>query len=96
MCFQCMTDFYNFLSNNWHEKSCITGGNDYRNASIAVAECAQHVPSSFNVAGVSNAVAQLYTDPEYQLLSGNNLAAPAMLQFAKTRKLSIERSDSRK
>lgn len=71
------------------------GGNDNRNASIAVAECAQHVPSSFNVAGVSNAVAQLYTDPEYQLLSGNNLAAPAMLQFAKTRKLSIERSDSR-
>ncbi|KAH9678695.1 polycomb group protein EMBRYONIC FLOWER 2 [Citrus sinensis] len=71
------------------------GGNDYRNSIIAVAESAQHVPSSFNVAGASNADAQLYTDPEYQLLSGNNLAAPAMLQFAKTRKLSIERSDSR-
>ncbi|KAH9647994.1 polycomb group protein EMBRYONIC FLOWER 2 [Citrus sinensis] len=71
------------------------GANDYRNSIIAVAESAQHVPSSFNVAGASNADAQLYTDPEYQLLSGNNLAAPAMLQFAKTRKLSIERSDSR-
>ncbi|KAH9678692.1 polycomb group protein EMBRYONIC FLOWER 2 [Citrus sinensis] len=75
-------------------RACV-GGNDYRNSIIAVAESAQHVPSSFNVAGASNADAQLYTDPEYQLLSGNNLAAPAMLQFAKTRKLSIERSDSR-
>ncbi|KAK9178441.1 hypothetical protein WN943_027631 [Citrus x changshan-huyou] len=75
-------------------RACV-GANDYRNSIIAVAESAQHVPSSFNVAGASNADAQLYTDPEYQLLSGNNLAAPAMLQFAKTRKLSIERSDSR-
>ncbi|KAH7557330.1 hypothetical protein JRO89_XS11G0121500 [Xanthoceras sorbifolium] len=72
------------------------GGNDFQNASTGVAECAQHVPSSFNVAGVSSAAAQSYTDPECaQSVSGNNLAPPAMLQFAKTRKLSIERSDPR-
>ncbi|KAL5810718.1 hypothetical protein ACOSQ3_027445 [Xanthoceras sorbifolium] len=72
------------------------GGNDFQNASTGVAECAQHVPSSFNVAGVSSAAAQSYTDPECaQSVTGNNLAPPAMLQFAKTRKLSIERSDPR-
>ncbi|KAJ0043264.1 hypothetical protein Pint_17159 [Pistacia integerrima] len=54
------------------------------------------VTPSFNVAGVSGAAAQSYADPEFlQSVSGNNLAPPAMLQFAKTRKLSIERTDPR-
>ncbi|XP_031287441.1 polycomb group protein EMBRYONIC FLOWER 2 isoform X3 [Pistacia vera] len=48
------------------------------------------------VNGVSGAAAQSYADPEFlQSVSGNNLAPPAMLQFAKTRKLSIERTDPR-
>ncbi|XP_051119653.1 polycomb group protein EMBRYONIC FLOWER 2 isoform X2 [Andrographis paniculata] len=45
---------------------------------------------------VSSATAHSYADPEcVQSLPGSNLTAPALLQFAKTRKLSIERSDSR-
>ncbi|XP_021687122.2 polycomb group protein EMBRYONIC FLOWER 2 isoform X3 [Hevea brasiliensis] len=56
----------------------------------------EHVPSSFDVVGVSGSAAQAYPDPEcVQSASGNNFAPPAMLQFAKTRKLSIERSDLR-
>ncbi|KAK4838744.1 hypothetical protein QYF36_016104 [Acer negundo] len=77
-----------------HEKA--DGGNGFRNASTGVVECAQPVPSSFNVAEVSSAAAQSCTDPEcLQSVSGNNLTPPAMLQFAKTRKLSIERYDPR-
>ncbi|KAL6531209.1 hypothetical protein OROHE_014278 [Orobanche hederae] len=46
---------------------------------------------------VSSATAHSYAEPEcIQPLPGSNLAPPALLQFAKTRKLSIERSDSRK
>ncbi|XP_059632116.1 polycomb group protein EMBRYONIC FLOWER 2-like isoform X2 [Cornus florida] len=52
--------------------------------------------SSPNVTGVSTATAQSFVDPEcVQSVPGSNLAPPAMLQFAKTRKLSIERSDPR-
>ncbi|GAV89333.1 VEFS-Box domain-containing protein [Cephalotus follicularis] len=70
------------------------GGNDLQNASIgAVERC---VPSNFDVAGVSGASAHSCADHEcIQSVPGNNLAPPAMLQFAKTRKLSIERSDPR-
>ncbi|KAI8007470.1 Polycomb group protein EMF2B [Camellia lanceoleosa] len=40
--------------------------------------------------------AQSFADPEcVQSVSGSHLAPPTMLQFAKTRKLSIERSDPR-
>ncbi|GMP23858.1 hypothetical protein CsSME_00001312 [Camellia sinensis var. sinensis] len=40
--------------------------------------------------------AHSYADPEcVQSVPGSNLAPPAMLQFAKTRKLSVERSDPR-
>ncbi|KAL6581370.1 hypothetical protein OROMI_007293 [Orobanche minor] len=46
---------------------------------------------------VSSATAHSYAEPEcIQPLPGSNLAPPALLQFAKTRKLSIERSDPRK
>ncbi|EEF51620.1 polycomb protein embryonic flower, putative [Ricinus communis] len=68
------------------------GGKDLPSGSISAAACAEHVPSSFDVVGVSGA----YPDPDsVQSGSGNNFAPPAMLQFAKTRKLSIERSDLR-
>ncbi|XP_031287439.1 polycomb group protein EMBRYONIC FLOWER 2 isoform X2 [Pistacia vera] len=89
------------LESNLPEGVCelldkVNGGNDFQNASVGFAECAQSVTPSFNVAGVSGAAAQSYADPEFlQSVSGNNLAPPAMLQFAKTRKLSIERTDPR-
>ncbi|XP_073035720.1 polycomb group protein EMBRYONIC FLOWER 2 isoform X2 [Primulina eburnea] len=44
----------------------------------------------------SSATAHSYADPDcVQSLPGNNLTPPALLQFAKTRKLSVERSDPR-
>lgn len=59
--------------------------------------CLQFVSSSFNVAGVSSSIPQSCADPGcVQSISGNNFAPPAMLLFAKTRKLSVERSDPRK
>ncbi|KAJ8426413.1 hypothetical protein Cgig2_023529 [Carnegiea gigantea] len=45
----------------------------------------------------TNVCASSSTDPDcMQSISGSSLVPPAMLQFAKTRKLSIERSDCRK
>lgn len=79
------------------EKARISGGHDLQNAGIGASLCMLYVTSSFNVAGVSSGIPHSYTDPGcVQSLSANNLAPPAMLQFAKTRKLSIERSDPRK
>ncbi|PPR85376.1 hypothetical protein GOBAR_AA35312 [Gossypium barbadense] len=72
------------------------GGTILQNATIGALEYAQHVPSSFNVPAVSGAAGQFYSDSErVQSVSGNNLAPPALLQFAKTRKISMERSDPR-
>ncbi|XP_030533188.1 polycomb group protein EMBRYONIC FLOWER 2 isoform X7 [Rhodamnia argentea] len=46
--------------------------------------------------GVTSATGQSYADTDcVQSMSANNFAPPAMLQFAKTRKLSIERSEPR-
>ncbi|ONI12235.1 hypothetical protein PRUPE_4G152500 [Prunus persica] len=46
--------------------------------------------------GVSSSLPQSCADPGcVQSISGNNFAPPAMLLFAKTRKLSVERSDPR-
>ncbi|XP_010275448.1 PREDICTED: polycomb group protein EMBRYONIC FLOWER 2 isoform X2 [Nelumbo nucifera] len=60
------------------------------------AEYAERVASSPNVTGVSTATAQSSAGLEcLQPISGSNLAPPAMLQFAKMRKLSAERSDPR-
>ena len=57
----------------------------------------QFVISTYYVAGVSSALPQSYADPGcVQSAPGNSLAPPAMLQFAKTRKLSVERLDPRK
>lgn len=53
-------------------------------------------PSSSNGASVPSS-GNLYTDPDsVQSASGSTLAPPALLQFAKSRKLSVERSDPRK
>lgn len=52
--------------------------------------------SSPNAATVSSATGQPYPDPDCtESLPGSSLAPPAVLQFAKTRKLSVERSDPR-
>ncbi|TYI72313.1 hypothetical protein E1A91_D07G052700v1 [Gossypium mustelinum] len=69
------------------------GGNIIQNGIMGALECAEHLPSSSNVAGVSGTAGQSYSDSEHvQSVSGNNLGPPA-LQFAKTRKISMERSD---
>lgn len=52
--------------------------------------------SHYYDAGVSGALPLSNADGCVQSTSGNNLAPPALLQFAKTRKLSVERSDPRK
>ncbi|KAK5817628.1 hypothetical protein PVK06_022555 [Gossypium arboreum] len=71
------------------------GGNIIQNGIMGALECAEHLPSSSNVAGVSGTAGQSYSDSEHvQSVSGNNLGPPA-LQFAKTRKISMERSDPR-
>ncbi|XVF08531.1 hypothetical protein REPUB_Repub07fG0010800 [Reevesia pubescens] len=91
-----------FLESNLPARGCELldkshGGNVLQNARIGAVECAQHLPSSFNVAGVSGAAGRSYSDSErVQSASGNNLTPPALLQFAKTRKISMERSDPRK
>ncbi|KAA3458175.1 polycomb group protein EMBRYONIC FLOWER 2 isoform X1 [Gossypium australe] len=72
------------------------GGNIIQNGIMGALECAEHLPSSSNVAGLSGTAGQSYSDSEHvQSVSGNNLGPPA-LQFAKTRKISMERSDPRK
>ncbi|KAH1131463.1 hypothetical protein J1N35_002841 [Gossypium stocksii] len=71
------------------------GGNIIQNGIMGALECAEHLLSSSNVAGVSGTAGQSYSDSEHvQSVSGNNLGPPA-LQFAKTRKISMERSDPR-
>ncbi|XP_052174160.1 polycomb group protein EMBRYONIC FLOWER 2-like isoform X2 [Diospyros lotus] len=69
--------------------------NDPCGRNDGLAECVERNTSSPN-AGVSTGTAQSFADPEcVQSVPGSNLAPPAMLQFAKTRKLSVERSDPR-
>jgi hypothetical protein len=77
--------------------SDVSGGKDLPTTSMCGTEYGEHNLSRFYVSGVSGSAAQAYPDAEcVQMVPGNNLAPPAMLQFAKTRKLSIERSDMRK
>ncbi|XP_011022369.1 PREDICTED: polycomb group protein EMBRYONIC FLOWER 2-like isoform X2 [Populus euphratica] len=74
----------------------IGGGKDLQTASLCSREYGEHNRSGADVVGVSGSAAHSYPDAECaQMVPGNNLAPPAMLQFAKTRKLSIERSDMR-
>lgn len=80
-----------------HLYSDVSGGKDLPTTSMCITEYGEHNLSRFYVAGVSGSAAQASPDAEcVQMVPGNNLAPPAMLQFAKTRKLSIERSDMRK
>ncbi|XP_020277074.1 polycomb group protein EMBRYONIC FLOWER 2 isoform X2 [Asparagus officinalis] len=61
-----------------------------------VADSTEPVMSSPDIAGACTATTHASTSNEYaQLVSGNNLTPPTMLQFAKTRKLSVERADPR-
>ncbi|GKV17506.1 hypothetical protein SLEP1_g28005 [Rubroshorea leprosula] len=72
------------------------GGKDSLNACIGAADCAPLVPSGFIGAGSTSAAGQSLSDVErVRSVPGSNLAPPAMLPFAKTRKLSIERPDQR-
>ncbi|KAJ4837502.1 hypothetical protein Tsubulata_009942 [Turnera subulata] len=90
------------LEANLHVRGCelfdkADGGKDFPNSSVCAADCTERIPSGFDILGASASSSQAYPDAEcVQSVSGNNLAPPAMLQFAKTRKLSIERSDMRK
>lgn len=64
-----------------------------------VVDCMEYNTSSANATGCSSACASahLYPDPEcIQSVSISNTSPPSMLQFAKTRKLSLESSDLRK
>ncbi|XP_056158765.1 polycomb group protein EMBRYONIC FLOWER 2 isoform X2 [Syzygium oleosum] len=71
-----------------------------RKRSLHVVQNAKHVYplvlESELPSGVTSATGQSYADTDcVQSVSANNFAPPAMLQFAKTRKLSIERSEPR-
>lgn len=75
----------------------ISRSNNLYDNYLGLAEYLERDTSSPNATGVSSATAHSYADPEcVQSLPGSNLGPPAMLQFAKTRKLSVERSDPRK
>ncbi|KAJ6714226.1 POLYCOMB GROUP PROTEIN [Salix viminalis] len=81
------------LSRQWGASELLDkiGGKDLPTASMCITEYGEHNLSRFYVAGVSGSAAQASPDAEcVQMVPGNNLAPPAMLQFAKTRKLSIE------
>lgn len=68
--------------------------NDTVNASAP--EYLERVASSPNVTGVSTITVQSSVEPEcLPIVTERNLVPPAMLQFAKTRKLSADRSDPR-
>uniref|UniRef100_A0A3Q7GB06 Uncharacterized protein n=1 Tax=Solanum lycopersicum TaxID=4081 RepID=A0A3Q7GB06_SOLLC len=70
--------------------------NDLNGRTNGVADAVECDPSSSNGASVPSS-GNLYTDPDsVQSASGSTLAPPALLQFAKSRKLSVERSDPRK
>ncbi|KAF9689132.1 hypothetical protein SADUNF_Sadunf01G0059800 [Salix dunnii] len=86
------------LSRQWGASGLLDkiGGKDLPTTSMCITEYGEHNLSRYYVAGVSGSVSQASLDAEcVQMVPGNNLAPPAMLQFAKTRKLSIERPDMR-
>lgn len=75
----------------------LTAINGHRDTVDGGGEYLEHNTSSFNNAtGCSSATAHSYADLECaQSAPGSNLAPPSVLQFAKSRKLSSERSDPR-
>ncbi|KAB5564684.1 hypothetical protein DKX38_004738 [Salix brachista] len=95
VCMICADEWHPF-ENLIYSSADVSGGKDVQAASICSRENGEHNRSSVDVVGVSGSAAHAYPDAECaQLVPGNNLAPPAMLQFAKTRKLSIERPDMR-
>ncbi|CAN1241892.1 Polycomb group protein EMBRYONIC FLOWER 2 [Linum perenne] len=75
-----------------HEKA--NGGKKLANISVGAAQCVGKVSSVFDEMGASRSGSQAHPDPEcVQSANDNNLVPPAMLQFSKTRKLTVERSD---
>ncbi|XP_058104295.1 polycomb group protein EMF2B-like isoform X2 [Magnolia sinica] len=80
----------NHLQSGRHKSECSVPENP------CVPRCIESVASSSNIAGISSGIAQASASNECaQLASGSNLAPPAMLHFARTRKLSAERGDPR-
>lgn len=79
------------------EKRLPNGRDVTKNHEFDTVECIEHVASSFNIPGVSIAMAQSSVDLESgKSIAGNDVAAPAMQHIVKSRKLSTERSDPRK
>ncbi|KAL5748408.1 hypothetical protein ACOSQ2_025705 [Xanthoceras sorbifolium] len=78
------------------EKSLPNGRDITKNHGFDTAECIERVASSFNVPGVSIAMAQSSVDPEcVKSLAGNDATVPALQHIVKSRKLTTERSDPR-
>ncbi|XP_047320113.1 polycomb group protein EMBRYONIC FLOWER 2-like isoform X2 [Impatiens glandulifera] len=94
----------NLLQNSKHVHPLIMDSdypsavNEVRDKADGIADFMDRDIPSPDITGMSTATAHShsYADPEcIQSIAGSNLGPPVMLQFAKTRKLSIERSDPR-
>ncbi|KAJ0105874.1 hypothetical protein Patl1_18405 [Pistacia atlantica] len=84
------------VSKSSNENKLQDGRDGDKNSGFDVAECIECVGSSFNVPGVSIAMAQSSVDPEcVKSLSGSEAAVPTMLHVVKSRKITTERSDPR-
>ncbi|KAK3224981.1 hypothetical protein Dsin_004843 [Dipteronia sinensis] len=78
------------------EKRLQNGRDVTKNHGFDTAECIERVASSFNVPGVSIAMAQSSVDPEcVKSVAGSDAAVPALQHVVKSRKLTTERSDPR-
>ena len=79
------------------EKRLQNGRDVTKNHGFDTEECIERVASSFNVPGVSIAMAQSSVDPEcVKSVAGSDAAVPALQHIVKSRKLTMERSDPRK
>lgn len=79
------------------EKKLPIGIETTKSNGFDTAERIEDVASSFNIPGVSIAMAQSSVDPECGKLSaGNDAVAPVLHHIAKSRKLSADRSELRK
>ncbi|XP_038725356.1 polycomb group protein EMBRYONIC FLOWER 2-like [Tripterygium wilfordii] len=80
----------NASKSSYSEKHHMNGEENHADDSI------EHVASSFNLSGVPIASAQSSGENEWgKLLPGSDSSLPATLHVAKTRKISMERSDPR-
>ncbi|KAK6936877.1 Polycomb protein, VEFS-Box [Dillenia turbinata] len=76
-------------------KAHLHSENDLRMGCSSATGCMEHITSA-NITRICSVMAQSHADPDCAQSAEGNLAPPTMLQFAKTRKLSMERFDSRK